>query len=553
MFDALAPLFFSDQVKIGHNVVFDLVGVAKYYDGAWPSPPHHDTIVQQWLLDENLMAKGLKDLVKRYYGYGYDPENVGKCIELHPFWKVARYAYLDVKYTWLLRNRFGPRLAADGLTNIHRLESDLIDVLCAIQMEGSPVDRDQLVALSEQLTVLVEETEARIYRCAGQRFNVNSAQQKAAVLFGTKPAGLGLRAHVLTEGGRTKQKAGIDLDLSDFSTNKEALEFHANNPTVAALLDYQEANRILTGYVRPYLGTEDKAAILYDGRLHPDLVQYGTVSGRFSCRTPNLQNIPRPGTDLGTRVRGLFVPPEKVCDRAGDMVPGKLVVADYAQIELVVLAHYAGQGRLFDGFYAGIDAHTATASALFGVPPERVSKDMRAVAKAINFAIVYGAGPAKVAAMAKITLAEAKRFLARHAELFPEVHRLAERVIRECRRRRPPHLRTILGRKRRLPTINARIPAVRSRAERQAVNSLIQGSAADLIKLAMVRTHRTLPETMRLILSVHDELVTITPETEAEECVAVIREAMEGAGIAKLLRVPLKADIKVVDRWSEAK
>jgi DNA polymerase I-like protein with 3'-5' exonuclease and polymerase domains len=273
------------------------------------------------------------------------------------------------------------------------------------------------------------------------------------------------------------------------------------------------------------------------------LLQYGTVTGRFASREPNLQNIPRPDTDLGKQIRGLFVAP-----------PGcKLVVADYGQIEMVVLAHFAGKGRLFQGFWDGVDPHTATAAAVFNVPVEKVTKAQRQVAKGINFAVVYGAGPDTVAAQAGITTKEAKRFLEIHQQMFPEIYRFKNEVLEVCRSRRPPHVKTLLGRYRRLPVIWSQDRGVRGEAERQAVNSLIQGSAADLIKLAMVREHAMLPPDMKLILSVHDELVTIAPEERADECVEIVREAMLGEGIQKLVKVPLTSDIKVVDRWAEAK
>jgi DNA polymerase-1 len=305
-----------------------------------------------------------------------------------------------------------------------------------------------------------------------------------------------------------------------------------------------------------YLGDpedKDKPCRIFDGRIHADFVQYGTVTGRFSCREPNLQNIPRPDTELGKKIRGLFVAP-----------PGyKLVVADYGQIELVVLAHFIGRGDLYKGFHNGVDPHSATAAALMGVDPQefmrrvkegdRTCIDFRQVAKGINFAVVYGAGPDKVASMAGITVKEAKRFMEMHQKMFPEIYRFKEEVIRVCRSRRPPHIRTLLGRKRRLPLILSQNNGLRMGAERQAVNSLIQGSAADLIKLAMIRLNAALPDEMRLILSVHDELVTLCPEDRAEECAGLVREAMLGEGIQKLLRVPLSSDVKIVDRWSEAK
>ena len=270
-----------------------------------------------------------------------------------------------------------------------------------------------------------------------------------------------------------------------------------------------------------------------------------------NCREPNLQNVPRPGTENGKKVRGLFI-----------AKPGeKLAVADYGQIELVVLAHFCGYGALFDGFFHGVDPHSATAAALIGEDPRtfmaRVKAGdpdalaLRQVAKGINFAVVFGAQPSKVASMAEIPVKEAEHFLSVHERAFPEIYDLKRDIIRQCRKDR--YVTTLLGRRRRLPTIYARNEWERLKAERQAVNSKIQGSAADLIKIAMVRLDKSLEDGMDLVLSVHDELVVRTPEDRAEQCGGIMRNAMLGKEIQALVKVPLTADLKIVDRWSEAK
>jgi DNA polymerase-1 len=401
------------------------------------------------------------------------------------------------------------------------------------------------------------DIEGSIYKAAGQRFNLNAPAQKAAVLYTPKSeGGQGLKPAKLTKGGYKKREAGQTLTFADYSTDADSLEAHPNNPVVKAMAEYAEVAKLL-GYPLAYMGVEgdpDKPCRIFDGRIHADLVQYGTVTGRFSCREPNLQNIPRPDTELGKRIRGLFVAP-----------PGwKLIVADWGQIELVVLAHFIGKGALYRGFHEGIDPHSATAAALLGEDPKKFlerllagdedAKAMRQVAKGINFAVVYGAGPDKVASMAGISVKEAKRFMEIHQRMFPEIYKFKDEVIRVCRSRRPPHIRTILGRKRRLPLILSSNNGVRMGAERQAVNSLIQGSATgDLIKLAIIRLNNLLTGDMRLILTVHDEIVCMAPEDQAEECAEMVKEAMLGEGIQKLLRVPLSSDVKIVDRWSEAK
>jgi DNA polymerase I-like protein with 3'-5' exonuclease and polymerase domains len=564
VFETLKPLFYDpDITKIAHNAVFDVASVAKYYgDEVFPGP-HECSLMLQHLLNENLMSKGLKDLVKKYYQVVYDHENVGKCIEKHAFSTVAHYGYMDAKYTWLLRQMLRPKIDWEDeqgktLTQVHDLEQKLLPVLADMNLEGAPVDEDELIRLEDELSKMESEILTKTYRVAGKKFNLNAAGQKAELLFSPKSeGGQGLKPKVLTDGGKKKDKAGQDLKYSDYSTGKEILEDrYPNNPLVACMLEYQEVHKLLSTYVQGYLGVDGdakKPCRIFDGRIHADLVPYGTVTGRFSCREPNLQNIPRPDTELGKKIRGLFKAPKGY----------KMVVADYGQIEMIILAHLIGKGALFEGIKNGMDPHSATAAALAGIDPDEFmelvrqedarAKAARQVAKGVNFAVVYGAGPEKVAAMAGISVAEAKRFLEIHQKMFPEIYRFKDRVLQVAKTRRPAHIRTLFGRKRRLPALFSRDYGSRGYAERQAVNSLIQGSAADIIKLAMVRLHERLEPDMKLILSVHDELVTLCPEDKAERCADIVKEAMLGEGITGLLSVPLSSDVKIVDRWSEAK
>lgn len=571
VFETLEPLFFSESItKIAHNAPFDLLSVNKYYGGETPFPPYRDTIVQRWLLNENRRL-GLKVAVEETFGHKYDTEEVGKCVEIHPFWKVAQYQFWDVRYTWMLDQQMMPQIKREGLSRVFRLEMDVLDVFCSMINHGAPIDEDSLRDLDWDLARRVVEIEKKIYQSSpggfddkgvytpskfGGKFNLNSPQQKAKILWGEKADGfLGLKPKEWTPGGKKRALEALHSDKryraepTDYSTDEKSLEEHQNIPLVAHLLEYQETNKLLTTYVRAYRGhpgdesqdIKPVAPLLFNGRLHPDFVQYGTVSGRVSCRSPNLQNIPRPDTDLGKKIRGLFIPtPDNL-----------LVVADYGQVELVILAHYAGPGRLWDGFFAGLDPHTATAAALFNTSPDFVTKEERRVAKNCNFAVIYGASAKKVAAMSNISVTDAKAFLALHRKLFPEIYIFIEMVLSRCRQ--TGYIRTISGRYRRLPDINSSVQAFRGRAERQAINSLIQGTQADIAKVAMVRLHRTLPEDMHLILTVHDELVTIVPKDKVEEGSAIVREAMVGEGINNLLETPLRVDIKAVERWSDAK
>lgn len=566
VFEILEPLFFNPNIiKIGQNLPFDVITIAKYYDDRIIPGPFEDTMVMQWELDENIgepvggpkrpQNKGLKTLTKWYYNLDYDKEEVGKKIELHPFKRVARYALLDARYTWQLRGQFKRRLQEQSLQAIAALEDEVTRVVCFMGLEGAPVDVQAIEELRVDLSSKLEKIEAKIYRAAGRVFNINSTPQKQEILFGLKKnGGQGLRPKKRTNGGAP-------------STAADALEAYEGNPVVDALMEYQEVNKILGTYVLSYLGDPEngKPSLIFNGKIHTDLVQSGTVTGRFSSRSPNLQNIPAPRSELGKKIRGLFRAPEGY----------KLLVADYGQMELRILASYIGFGGLFDGFVAGVDAHTQTAALVFGKLKELKedpdffehdeNKWMRSAAKTLNFAIVYGAGPDKVASMLGMTIEEAKQLLADHRKAFPEIYKFKAEVVKTARKRQIPHIRTMLGRERRVWDLNNRNPDEQWKvwkSERQLVNSLIQGSLGDMIKLAMVRMHNLTAadallnpgREIKMILSVHDELVILCPEDRVAEGQAMLLEAMTGEEMANLLAVPIDVgEVKVVNKWSEAK
>jgi DNA polymerase I-like protein with 3'-5' exonuclease and polymerase domains len=568
VFDILRPLFFHPKIiKIAHNTVFDAGSIYKYY-GEYPVGPFCDTLVLQQLLDENILSKefpggpkrpmklGLKTLVEWYYQVKYDKEEVGKCIELHPFNKVARYGLLDAVYTWSLWLMFVEMCELDNLSSVRALEESLIPALIPMNIVGAPVDLEALVELKDYLSVELEKLEAAVYKAAKKIFNMNSPRQKQDILYGfKKDGGQGLKPWKLTKGGAIKKKNKQTLTIYDYSTDEEALKNFLDNPVVEALDNYSEVHKLLGTYVISYLGDPDdpkKPTRLFEGRIHASLDQAGTVTGRFSCRSPNLQNIPRPDTELGKKVRGLFRAPKGY----------KLVVADYGQMELRILASYIGFGGLFDGFQAGIDAHTQTAALVYNVPVDKVEKWMRTNAKTLNFAIVYGAFEDKVAKTLKVSIEEARILLEDHRKAFPEIYAFKDAVIHRAKSRKIPHITTILGRKRRLWNLTSDNWKSRSSAERQAVNSLIQGSLGDIIKLAMVRMHRLLSEDavnnpgqeIYMILSIHDELVLLCPEHRSEDASNMLKEAMLGSEIQNLIKVPLDiGEPVIVSRWSDAK
>jgi DNA polymerase I-like protein with 3'-5' exonuclease and polymerase domains len=528
VFEALEPLLFSDRQKIAHNVPFDILSVAKYYDGAFPEGPYFDTAVAQWAVNENLLNFKLKPLLERRFGLRYDDADVGKRVEDHTFRDVALYAWLDARGTWLLKQDLDTLIDVEQVRDIWNLEMDLVPVLLHMQSHGCPVDVAELERMRTDLRAKLITVEADCYRAAGRVINLGSYPQKADLLYGKD--GFNLKPLRFTDKGAP-------------STDAAALKLYPDNEFCRTLLEYQEFDKLLGTYVEGYLGNDKKRSQIFDGRIYPSFKQHGAKTGRFSCSAPNVQNWPRPSTDFGKRIRDIIIPGE-------DQV---LLVADYGQIEQRILAHYCGPGALMQGFLDGQDAHTTTASTVYGVRPEDVTKEQRQDAKAIAFAINYDAGPATVGEMAGCSERKARQLLKMHEQAFPEIYAFKRKLKATVMGRRPtPYLRTILGRKRRLPDLLHRNKNIRADAERQIVNSCIQGGNADLTKLAMVRFYQMRRPGMQLLLTVHDELAALAPRDDAEECAKVLHEAMAGPEM-QMLAVPVVTDVKICNRWSEGK
>ena len=555
VFRILTPLFRSNLVKIGHDVIYDLVSCSLYL-GFLPPGPYRCTKTGQWLLNENRMRWGLKDITEEKYGFKYDFENIGACVEKHPFSLVAYYSYCDAKYAWFLDKDTYPLIVAEGLEEVYKLEMDILKVMCEMRITGARVDLERLEELHVDLTAKLKDAEADVYLKAGRKFNINSPLQRQQILFGPKPDGQGLKPFKLTDGGKKHQQSGGNLTIRDYSTDDSVLEMFEGNPVCAAMREYGDIGKLLNTYVDSYLGYGKSDKLVFNERIHAGFQQYGTVTGRFSCKKPNLQNIPRPSTELGNLIRGIFIADDDC----------QLVVADYEQIELVVLAHYIGHGGLFDAFMNGIDPHSVTAAMVTDQNPVEFAARVRAgdkeakvirqdLGKTLGFAVVYGAGLNKVASMAKVDVRAAKALLKKHAQMFPEVHLFKQQVIDKARSRKVPYITTLSGRKRRVPALRSLNEGHRMGAERQIFNSLIQGGAADILKYAMVRVDRMLPPEIRLSLTVHDELVLISPVDRVQEAKDILTEAMTGQDLVdKLgLRVPLKIDVNAATRWSEAK
>ncbi len=409
------------------------------------------------------------------------------------------------------------RIEADELSRVYQdIEIPLLPVLADMEIAGIGVDLDALGGLASELDARLAAKEAEVHAHAGEPFNVGSTQQLAVILF---------EKLALKGGKRTKTGWSTDADTLD--------RLVGEHPLPGAVLEWRELHKLRNTYVEALPAAVSRR----DGRIHTTFRQGVAATGRLSSFNPNLQNIPI-RTEEGRRIRRCFV-----------ARPGHVFVScDYSQIELRLLAHYCETGPLVESFRAGEDIHRRTASEIFGVMPALVTAEQRRAAKAINFGIVYGMGPARLANDLRIPRAEAQRYIEGYFARYPQVR--ATMTAATSRAREKGYAETLYGRRRPVVGLDAGNPMDRSAAERVAINTPIQGSAADLVKLAMIEVHRLLRGTgTRMLLQVHDELVLEAPEGDAEEVRTVVRRAMEGVAV---LGVPLVVDSGVARTWDGA-
>ena len=439
VFAALRPLFFSERRKVGHNIPFDLKTVAKYYDDEVPPPPYGETASLHHLLDENLTNYRLGTLVEKCFKVTYDKIGSAKP-HLHPFSKATAYSLFDAKFTWLLWDCYQTRLKQQGLSGVLRMEMDLLPGLIAIENEGALIDRVAMEALRDELVQQSDEIKGNVWRdvstskrfrgADSTTFNLQSRSDKAWYIYEHR----GHKPQVFT--AKTGQP----------STKADHLRRYSSDKMVATLLDYANVTKTLSTYVEgmlPHLET--------DGRLHPQFVPYGTVTGRFTCREPNLQNIPRVDEDEANRgrlIRSMFVAPEG----------HSFIAADYDQIEMRVLAHYSKDPALREIFEYDLDPHAAVAAKVLRKPIEEVTKDERQAGKTTNFLISYGGGPARLAAQTGMGIRRSERFIEDYWREFRKVDLWSARCIRQARTHRPPYVTTLLGRRRRLPELRQSRP-----------------------------------------------------------------------------------------------
>lgn len=528
--DKLARILEDETIaKYAHHAKYDMIVLAR--NGIKVKGLAFDTMVAGWLVNPAGRNLNLKDLAWAYLGIEMTTieELIGKgknqiSMDLLPISKVTPYAAADADITYRLVGLLDQKLRELGLTKLfYEVELPLIPVLMDMEMTGVKLDIPFLREMSRELAHKLQSLEEEIYKCVSYRFNVNSPEQLSDALFGK----LGISAQ-----GVPKTKSG------HYSTSADVLEkLRGRHPVIELLLEHRHLAKIKSTYVDALPSMVNRTT----GRVHTSYHQTGTVTGRLSSSDPNLQNIPT-RTDIGKAVRRAFIAEEGWL----------LLSADYSQVELRILAHISGDEGLISAFLRGEDIHASTASTILGIPIDQVTPEMRRLAKTVNFGISYGMSAYGLAEETGLTPEEAHRFIQNYFARYPKVKIYIENT--KAKAQQEGYVETLLGRRRYFPELSPESKAnrqVKAAAERMAINAPIQGSAADIIKIAMVRLHRALKERglrSRLVLQVHDELVIEVPEEELPTVAPIVREIMEGA---YELKAPLKVELEMGKNWGE--
>jgi len=524
---ALQPFLAGAKLKVAHNAKFDMTLLERH--GFTVTAPLADTMIAAWLIDPASRGLGLKTLAFNRLGVEMTEisDLIGKgkrqiSMGAVPLAKAAPYAAADAQMTWRLYDALLPELEKRALTHLFwDIEMPLVPVLVDMERTGILVDPSVLAELSRRLSSRLHELEQEIWGMVGYRFNVNSTQQLSEALFG--------KLNISAQGLR-KTKSG------HVSTSAQVLEMlQGKHPVVDLILEYRQLHKLLSTYVNALPELINPAT----GRIHTSYSQTAAETGRLASNNPNLQNIPV-RTELGRQVRKAFV-----------AAPGRqFLAADYSQVELRVLAHISGDPAMLAAFARGEDIHAHTASLVFGVPGDQVTKEQRRVAKMTNFAISYGVTDYGLAQRTGLTTAEAGRFIKAYFSTYPKVLEYIEKTKEFARRH--GYVETLLGRRRYFPELqnSARISHnIVAAAERAAINHPIQGTAADIIKIAMINLHRRLEESGyagKMLLQVHDELLLEVPESEIATTAELLRQTMESA---YELKAALKVDVEIGPNW----
>ncbi len=523
--EVLGSVLKSDVTeKTGHNIKYDLMVLEAH--GLPAGNVTWDTMIASYCIDPSRRSHSLDNLAMDYFRHRmisyqelFEKGDRRKDIRTVPPGRLAEYACEDADYTFRLRELFEPDLEETDAGKLFTdIEMPLSFVLKRMEREGMGVDTNRLKALSGNVATELDRLTGEIYGLAGETFNINSGKQLQHILFEK----LGLPS-------ARKTKTGWSTDV------RVLTELAVENPIAGLILEYRQ----LTKLAGTYIDSLPKLVSGKTGRIHTSFNQTVTATGRLSSSDPNLQNIPI-RTEMGKRIREAFVP------RKGNI----LIDADYSQIELRIMAHLSGDPELVAAFREEADIHTRTAARIFGVVEEDVTHEMRSGAKTINFGVMYGQGPRALSQQLRIPFDEAKGFIDEYFEKYPGIRDFIESSKESAREK--GYAETLLGRRRPLPEIDSGDGRLRSFAERIAVNMPIQGTAADMIKIAMIGIDAAITEEglgARMVLQVHDELVFDVPLGEKGRVIEFVREKMEAA---VELDVPLKVEVGTGVDWLEA-
>ncbi|MEI6045639.1 MAG: DNA polymerase I [Chloroflexota bacterium] len=530
--ELLRPPFADEKLeKIAHHAKFDLAIL--YRHGLNIARINFDVMLAAQMLGINKV--GLKDLA--FNRLGQEMTHIETLIgsgkqqitmEQVSLDKVMPYACADADLTLRLADNLRPDLEETGLWNLFsEVELPLIPVLCMMELSGVAVAVERLGEISRYLTRELAALEEEIYKIAGGEFNINSPDQLGTVLF-----------------GKLGMQSGKKTSTKKYSTSKEVLEaLREQHPVVGQVLEYRQLGKLKSTYV-------DSLPLLVNpntGRIHTSFHQIGSSTGRISSNDPNLQNIPI-RSDIGREVRKAFVADNASAHHLFEE-KSLLLAADYSQIELRLLAHLTDDPRLLDAFHHDRDIHAATAADVFGVALEQVTPNMRRMAKTINFGIIYGLSAHGLATRTEMGYKEAAEFIKHYNERYPNIKTYLDKTPDEARQK--GYVQTLFGRRRYMADLKISNSVLRQEAERQAINMPVQGTAADIVKMAMNKIYQELQAKKfksKLLLQVHDELVFELPESELSALAEMVRRLMENV---VTLNVPLKADLKVGQNWGE--
>ena len=521
VFAELSRLFLNPNITVVmHNGKFDYEVLMS---NGFPRPVCRiaDTMIAAWLLEPDRASFGLQQLSESRLGlettaYG-DIVPKRKTFADVPLEQAAAYAAEDADLTWQLWQLFSPELERNGLAELFtELEMPVLPVLAYMELAGIHIEKKELDAYGQELKKKLAELETEIHRLAGRPFNIASPKQLQEILF----TELKLPAQKKTKTG--------------YSTDTAVLEnLKALHPVPAKILEYRMYAKLLSTYVETLPALADE-----NGRIHTTFMQTGTATGRLSSRDPNLQNIPI-REEAGRRIRQAFTASDGMA----------LISADYSQIELVILAHLSQDRALCDAFRNGADVHRSTAALIFGVAEDQVLPEMRRTAKVINFGVMYGMSAFRLSNELGIPRAQASAFISQYFATYAGIRTFIEETVR--RAEETGYVQTLYGRKRMIRNIHSKNKMEKAGAERIAVNTPIQGSAADIVKKAMLAVSallaRAYPQA-RLLLQVHDELIVECPEEQAAQAAQDIKDCMERAAS---LSVPLKVSVEYGARWGD--